>query len=192
MLDEANLKKRLSKLLPDERYKHSINVEKTSRELALHHAVPENKAVIAGLFHDVGRSIEKDGYIKKALEFGLEIDDVERFEPKLLHSKIGAFIAGRDFNISDKDILNAIENHTTGREGMSELEKVVYLADHIEADRIYKGVDEVRSLAYINMDMAIIKSTTLMIQNLMEKGLPVHPKMLKARNFYTVRQNNKS
>jgi len=191
MLDEANLKKRLSEILSDERFKHSLNVEKTAGELALHHAVPENKAMTAGLLHDVGRSLEKDGYIKKALEFGMRIDEVERFEPKLLHSRLGAVMVREVFKITDEEILKSIENHTTGKEGMCALEKVIYLADHIEADRVYSGVEEVRSLAYINMDLAIVKSTTLMIQKLMKKDLPVHERMLKTRNFYLLKQNDK-
>ncbi len=191
MLDEAKIKKHLSQILDEERYKHSLSVEKEARELALHHDVPEDKAMLAGLLHDVGRSLEKFGLLKKAREFGIEPDEVEKFQPKLLHSKLSAIIALKDFNITDKEILAAIENHTTGREGMSKLEQVVYLADHIETDRKYKGVEEVRSLAYINMDLAIAKSTSLMIKLLIEKNLPVHQKTVKTMNFYLINQNKK-
>ena len=192
MLDEETIKKRLSELLDEERFNHSLSVEKTALELALHHCVPEDKARIAGYLHDVGRSVEKAGFLKKAREFGIKPDEVENFQPKLLHSRLGAIIAEKDFNITDKEILGAIENHTSGRPGMSKLEQVVYLADHIEPGRKFKGVEEVRSLAYLNMDLAIAKSTTSMIEMLLAKNLPIHPRTIKTGNFYLIKVKDKN
>jgi len=190
MLNEATIKKRLSEVLDEERFSHSLSVEKTAMDLARHHGVPEDKAKIAGLLHDAGRWMEKEGFLKKAKEFGIEADEVEKFEPKLLHSKLSAAVAKRDFGITNQEILSAIENHTTGRVGMSKLDEIVYLADHIVAGRSYKGVEEVRSLAYINMDLAIVKSTTSMIELLAQKNLPIHPRTVQTRNFYLMKSKN--
>lgn len=181
------MKRRLSELLPKERYEHSLSVEKVALDLARHYGISPEKASIAGLLHDSARGLGSPGLIKKAEEIGLHIDPIQRFEPKLLHAPLSAYIAKTEFGITDPEILLAIERHTVGAEDMSPLEKVIYLADHIEPGRDYEDVEKIRSLAYKNMDKAIAQCASSMIKALIRKGLPVYPLTVTTRNYYILK-----
>ena len=181
------IKKRLSELLPKERYVHSLAVEKVAQELALHYRTHEEKAAVAGLLHDCSRRYDGEELVKKAEEAGLHLDPVQRFEPKLIHAPLSAYIAKEEFGVSDPEILLAIERHTVGAEDMSDLEKIIYLADHIEPGRDYDGVDIIRDLAFKNMDEAIAQCTGSMIKELLERGLPIYPLTVRTRNFYLLK-----
>ena len=83
-----------------------------------------------------------------------------------------------------QEILSAISKHTVGSENMSMLEKIVYIADHIESDRRFKGVEKIRRHAFSNIDRAIAESTSLMINKLLAKGFPISEQTVRTRNYY--------
>lgn len=184
MLDYASLKAGLNKLLPPERYEHSLRVAAQAEDLARKFKVSVEQARIAALLHDCSRYLDREGLLRQARELGFKIDPVEELEPKLLHARLAAEIARLKFGITDPEILLAIESHTVGRPKMSELEKVVYLADHIETDRDYPGVDRVRKLALTDMDQAILASTGNMIKHLLDLNLPIFEGTIETRNWF--------
>ncbi|MFA4904956.1 MAG: bis(5'-nucleosyl)-tetraphosphatase (symmetrical) YqeK [Candidatus Margulisiibacteriota bacterium] len=186
MPDQNSLKAGLKKLLPKDRFEHSLRVMEQAEELARRFKVSAEQAGIAALLHDCSRYLDRQGMLKRARELGFKIDPIEELEPKLLHARLSAAIARDQFGIDDPDVLKAIESHTVGRPNMSTLEKVVYLADHIESDRAYSGVEKVRELAEKDLDRAILASIGKMIAHLVEQDLPIFEGTILTRNWLLI------
>ena len=104
--------------------------------------------------------------------------------PNLAHGKIAAIIMERDYGISDSDILNAVSFHTTGRPAMSLLEKIIYIADAIEPNRSYPGVEEVREAAFKDLDEACLLSLNRTIEYVREQGNFLDEDTLDARDYF--------
>ncbi|MDD2495423.1 MAG: bis(5'-nucleosyl)-tetraphosphatase (symmetrical) YqeK, partial [Tissierellia bacterium] len=138
-LNIEEIKLKLKNSVSSKIYEHCLRTMDESIKLAIKYDEDINKAKIAGLLHDCGKLINKN------------VGNLE-------HSILGAELAKNNYLIEDVDILNAIRYHTTGREAMTMLEKIVFIADKIEPNRSYPGVEEMRLLAYDNIDKAIIKS----------------------------------
>lgn len=172
--------------LSEERYIHSIGVMKTSEDLAKHYGVDPYKAKIAGLCHDCAKNFSFGDLINKAKLSGEHIDYVHYKSPQLLHGVVGAYIAKELFRVNDKEILDAIKYHTTGRENMSTLEKIIYISDVIEPSRSFKGVNELRKLAYIDLNKALIKSFDDTISFVVQRGSVLHANTINARNYLLI------
>ncbi|WP_313340708.1 bis(5'-nucleosyl)-tetraphosphatase (symmetrical) YqeK [Sedimentibacter sp.] len=128
------LKDRLSPKI----FNHCVGTMDEAEKLSLRYSIDVNKAKIAGLLHDCGKA--------------------EKGKDNLTHAKAGAILAREVYNVQDEDIINAIKHHTTGKENMTTLEKIIYIADKIEPNRHYEGVEELREIAYKDLDAAIILS----------------------------------
>lgn len=153
--------------LKPSRLEHTMQVSRLSREMAGRFGADENKAEIAALLHDMA---------KYEYRPGVNMD--------LAHGKIGAEMSREIFGIDDEDILNAIAYHTTGRAGMSTLEKIIFLADAIEPGRHYPGVEEIRKAAETDLDGACILSLTRTIEHIRdEKGWYLHPATIEAKEY---------
>ncbi|MDV6378536.1 bis(5'-nucleosyl)-tetraphosphatase (symmetrical) YqeK [Sporosarcina sp. GW1-11] len=133
----------LEQRLPKERYEHVIRMTETAKELAEKVGVSVEKAEIAGLFHDYAKFMDK----KELLELLQRDDEYElysQYHSELWHAPVGALLAKEKYGVEDEDILQAIRYHTTGRAGMSDLEKIIYIADLIEPGRKFPGVADLR------------------------------------------------
>lgn len=178
--------KKCNKLKEDigiNRYKHSIRVRDTAVELAKKYNCDVKKASLAGLLHDCGKYYDKDYLLKLAFEFDIMADESLIGNKHIIHAHLGAVIAEKEYKVDDADILNAIHYHTTGRENMTKLEKIVYLADYIEPRREFRGIDQVRQLAYEDIDMAMLKALEDTIYHLLSTVRPIHIDTIKARNY---------
>ena len=178
-LDE--IKKDLKETLSEKRYNHSIGTMKMAKELALIYGENEKKAEFAGLIHDIAKELDIEE-IQECLEkYKIEPDEIEKKQLGLLHSKIGAAIAKEKYE-ADKEVQNAILYHTTGHKDMSELAKIIYIADKIEENRTYKSVEEIREIAKTNLDKAII----ILINHVLQKSIRldrfIHPNAIDLRN----------
>jgi predicted HD superfamily hydrolase involved in NAD metabolism len=180
----ARIIEQLEQELDRPRFKHTLGVEKTALALAKKFKVSQKKASLAALLHDCARKYDRPGLLKQARKFKIKIDAVSRQEPKLLHAELSARMARRDFGIKDPEVLSAIRNHTLGQPGMSRLDQVIFLADHIEEGRDFAGVRRLRRLAAKDLDQAMVASTAHTIKYLLERKLPIHPASLKTRNYY--------
>jgi len=178
---------KLKAVLGTKRFKHSLRVEKIAVLLARKYRVSTKKASLAALLHDYARQFDRQELLRQATKFKLGIDPVSRFEPKLLHAELSALLAKKDFGISQKDILEAIRKHTIGAPRMTSLEKIIYLADHIEEGRNFTGVSKVRRLAQRDLDKAVVEATANMLKFLLEEGLPIHPGTIETRNYYLMK-----
>lgn len=177
------LSRKLHTALTPKRFKHTQGVAEEAVKMAKKYGADTDKAYIAGLLHDCAKCIPTAKKLDYCKKYGIKTDDILKNQPDLTHSFLGAKIAERDYGISDKDILNAIAYHTTGRADMSLLEKIVYIADFIEPNRKYfKGLDEIRKLAYEDIDKAMIEILKQTI--LYNKGKAIHPLSYDALYYY--------
>lgn len=79
---------------------------------------------------------------------------------------------------------SAVRWHTTGRPAMSQLEKIIYLADYIEPTRDFEGIDELRRLCDENLDAAMELGLRMSIEDVRANGREVHPDSIRAWNYY--------
>ena len=171
-LDELSGKLAL-KLKPT-RLQHSQAVAYTAASIAMNYGVQDLKPFLyAGLLHDCAKYMYGTEFVDYCNENGLETDDDESLLVEVLHGIVGADIAEKEFGISDPDILNAIKHHTDGRPGMSFLEKVIHISDHIEPSRSFDmepPLSEIRRMAFDDLDMAIYKMDKAIIDYLENAG----------------------
>ena len=113
------------------------------------------------------------------------MSELEKENPFLLHAKVGAYLAKEKYGVEDQDILNAICNHTTGRPNMSLLEKIVFVADYIEPGRKHaSNLDEVRRLAFEDLEQALIKILSDILEYLNSGNGDVDPMTRKTLDHY--------
>lgn len=183
------IKVELEAVVSNSRYIHTMGVVQTSRELAIRYDEDVESATIAALLHDYAKDFEREAVFKHIEDAKIEIDEILLNTYELLHGKIASLIARDKFNIYNENILNAIEFHTTGRENMTTLEKIIYLADFIEPGRNYKGVEGLRVIAMENLDKALLKAFDNTIKYLIDLELPLHPNTVLARNELLIKLN---
>ncbi len=159
--DYRKLKKKMKKTLPELRYRHSVNVANTSVALAMCYGKNLDRAYIAGILHDCAKAIPDEERVQICEKEGIEVTEVERRNPALLHAKMGALMAQRDYGIKDTGILNAIRYHTTGRPNMTMLEKIIFVSDYIEPlrDRAPR-LRLLRMLAFQDIDRCVYEITS--------------------------------
>ena len=166
----------------DFRYTHSVNVAKEAVTLAKLYGCDEEKAYIAGILHDVTKEIPKDEQLQIIRDGGIILDSVQKNAPKLWHSISGSVYIQTHFGIKDADIIIAIRYHTTGRAGMSLLEKIIYTADYTSEERSYPGADIMREKSRKSLEEAMIFSCQFTLQNLSSKEAAIHPDQLFCYN----------
>lgn len=164
MKDIEYIKEDLKKSVGEKLYIHCTNVMNTAIDLASYYNVSTEKAMIAGLLHDCGKLLNQ------------KIGNLE-------HAVLGSEIAAAKYEVTDTEVINAILFHTTGRENMTMLEKIIYIADKIEPNRKYNGVDSIRELAYENIDKAIIKSLENTFEYLKSKNIEIDSKSFTTYEF---------
>ncbi|MDR3112458.1 MAG: bis(5'-nucleosyl)-tetraphosphatase (symmetrical) YqeK [Elusimicrobiota bacterium] len=185
----------LSANLSDKRFDHSLNVANLAVELAKKNNVDIAKAQIAGLLHDCAKctpSLDWIKFFKDKKKPSKYFKEISLFCPPLLHSFAGEIIAKENFKIKDKDILNAIKNHTLARENMSKLEKLVFVADATSIDRKFKNVSFFRKLAKKDIENAFLKLLTIKIKHNLERDTWICPQSITSWNWYISKLSNKS
>lgn len=177
---KAQIKPYIEKHLTAHRLRHTYSVAEEAKKLAGRYNGDAEKAELAALFHDMFRSAPVAVLNRYVKQFGLSKELMDR--PNLSHGKIAAVAMENDYHIDDMDLINAVSFHTTGRAGMSKLEKIIFLADAIEPLRQYPAAAEIRKLAYIDLDRACISSLSGTIGYLKERGEYLDPDTQNALN----------
>jgi predicted HD superfamily hydrolase involved in NAD metabolism len=165
--------------LTDHRYQHTLGVMETAIALAKQYGGDEQKAELAAIFHDYAKFRPKDEMKEIIIEQGFPQNLLE-YNSELWHAPAGAYLAEKEAGIIDPEVLEAIRFHTSGRPGMTLLDKIIYLADYIEPGRHFPGVEEVRNVAKENLDKALIMAVKNTIIFLLKKNQTVYPE-----TFYT-------
>lgn len=176
------MKELLEASIPGKRFRHSVAVYETAMKMAEVFACDKEKVAIAALLHDCGREVPTKESVAWAKAHDFPVDEIEANQPILLHSKIGTYFAKEKYGISDVEILDAIRYHTTGINNMTDLAKIVFLADIIEPNRDYPGVEELRKVSFKNLNKAMLMAYSNTTIYLFEQGLLVHPNCIKGYN----------
>ena len=169
--------------LSEKRLRHIEGVKKTAGYLAEKYGENPEKAEIAALFHDMYRKLsdsEIDFYIKK---IGLE-EYRYKSNPNLIHSKVAAFNMKEIYGIEDEDLINAVSFHTTGRAGMSKLEKIIFISDAVEPSRSYPSVGVLRNLAEHDLNRACLVSLESTVKFLEKEGIEIDRDTIEAREYF--------
>jgi len=178
----TEMKNRLKGVLNPKRFKHSIGVMEEAKRLAEHYQIDVKKAVIAGLLHDCAKYVEADEAISMLLRYGEQPDEIQRISFQLHHGLLGYYIAREQYGVADEEILQAIYWHTTGKAGMTPLEKIIFIADYTEPNRAFNGLDEIRKTAYFDLDLCVQLCADSTIRYELSKGRLLHPLTIETRN----------
>lgn len=181
-IEEMNLY--LKENLLEKRYIHVKGVVEMAKKLAELNNVLEEKAEIAALAHDVAKNLSKEKMKEIIIENNINISLLEESNSNLWHSIIAPIVAKDKLGIEDEEILDSIRWHTTGKENMSVLAKIIYIADMIEPNRNFDGVEEIRKITYDNLDAGVYHGLTHSIQFLLTKNLLIDENTIKARNYF--------
>ncbi|MCQ2406142.1 MAG: nicotinate (nicotinamide) nucleotide adenylyltransferase [Oscillospiraceae bacterium] len=168
-------KKALSYLKP-KRIPHVLGVEGEARRLALKWGEDPDTAAEAGLLHDVTKKLNLEEHLKL-------VEKYEQNFERLLHAPTVQYISREIFGVDD-EVFSAIYKHTCGDENMTLLEKIIYLADYVEPNRDFEGVNELRALCYEDIDKAMLLGLTMTLEEISSKGYEPHRRSLKAAEYY--------
>ena len=186
--DVRKLTKAMEETLSGKRFQHTLGVAYTAAAMAMKYEVDVKKALIAGLLHDCAKCMSDEKLLKLSEKENIEVTDVERRNPYLLHAKVGAMLASKEYGIDDEEILDAITYHTTGRPGMTDLDKIVFVADYIEPGRDKApNLAKVRKLAFEDLDGAvrrILKDTLKYLEGEKGSDSEIDPMTAKTYEYY--------
>lgn len=167
--------------MTEKRYVHTLGVAETAMELAKIYGEDVQKAEIAGLLHDICKYADKAWMADQIKAHHLDATLLD-FHHELWHGPVGSVVARDEFGVEDEDIRNAIHYHTSGRAGMSKLEKIIYVADMIEPNRNYPKVEELRDLAHKDLELAMRYGVRHTLQHLIKQKQTVYPDSLFCYN----------
>lgn len=170
--------------LSEYRWKHTVGVAVMSAENCARYNVSERDAVTAALFHDCAKELPKDSPLISGCEISYDVP------PPVVHQFTGAYIAEQTYGVKDKNILNAIKYHCSGRENMTPLEKLIYLSDMLEAGRDYDGVKKLREVFKNNKDEALFQAFERQLFHINSLGLPVYDLTKKAYDYLKEHKND--
>ena len=183
-LSEEELEQVVVSLLKPNRVAHVLGCRDMAVELAKHWGADETDAARAGLLHDITKAIDGPLQLTLCSEYGTMLSDFSRRYPKTLHALTGSLVADRIFGEKEA-VVNAIRHHTTGKANMSLLEKIIYIADYVEPNRTIAGVDQLRHLAFTDLDAALKMGLQMTVSYLNEQGSEVSPESREALAWLT-------
>ena len=166
----------------EKRYIHSCNVSEEAVRLARLYGADEEKAKLSGLLHDVTKETPHGEQLAFMESMNVPLSELERSCPKLWHAISGSVFVKEVMEIADEDICNAIRYHTSGRAGMSLLEKCIFIADFTSAERNYSGVDEMRALTAKSLEEAMRYGLSFSISDLAQKNAAIDPNAVACYN----------
>ena len=177
------LREKVLEHLDEHRVAHVAGCESEAVRLAMHWGEDPELAAEAGILHDITKSLSYDEQLQLCEKYGIINDNSELEAPKLLHAKTGAAMARELFGVSDT-VYEAIRWHTTGKPDMSLFEKILYLADYIEPTRDFEGIDELRELAFSDLDGAMVLGLGMTIDEIRRSGREPYVDTLDAYAWY--------
>ena len=160
-----------------------MNVAEAAAMLAKKYGADAEKAYTAGILHDITKEEAYDTQRAYLTENGVALTELERLNGKVLHQISGALFCRLELGINDEEILGAVRYHTTGRRNMTLLEKIVYTADFISAERCYPDVAVMREKAQQSLEEAMLYSLRWTIRDLSSKTMHIHPDALECYNW---------
>lgn len=169
-------------LLKPDRVAHVLGCRDTAIELAKHWGADPTDAARAGILHDITKALSGSLQLTLCQQYGTILDKFSTENPKTLHALTGALVARRIFGESEM-VVDAIRYHTTGKPDMTLLQKIIYVADYMEPNRDFSGVEELRRLAYSNISQAVKLGLEMTLSMLRQQGREISPASEKALEF---------
>jgi len=188
--NDEELRTLLRKKLDAARYEHSLGVAYTACNLFLSHGHGSteelSRVYTAGLLHDCDKCLDEDKRDKYIKKYNVELSEMEKQHPYLIHAKLGAVLAKEKYGVTDEEILSSIRWHTTGCRNMSFMEAVIFSADFIEPNRKQLSCyEEIRPLIYKDLDKAVYLILKHTLQHLNDKGQPIEEHTKEAFEYYS-------
>ncbi len=162
------------------RFAHTVRVARLADRLAQRHGTDPGQARVAGILHDVARLYSGDRLLAECEARRMPLDPFERRNPIVLHARLGAELASERFGVNDPPVLTAIAKHTVAAARMSQLDRILYLADALEPGRAYPERAALEALAFENLDAAMLAVVRSGLRYLRERGLEAAPQTLAA------------
>lgn len=184
MLNQEEITTLVKSHLSEYRFQHCLRTAAYAKELAQHWQIEPEKAYLAGLCHDLGKDCSRSEALMLIKDAGIILDADTLANDSLLHPYSGMVLAQKEAGINDTEILAAIRTHTVGEPGMTNLQKVIFLADLLEEGRNFPGIQELRELVWQDLDVAMSKALAINIQFVEKKGLKPHPDAIRALDYY--------
>ncbi len=166
--------------LSPKRFLHTMNVKKLAVRMAQHYGVDTEKAALAAVLHDSAKELPRTELLQIMQDNAIIKKGTQNRPEPVWHGICAAILAKTQWNVQDEEILSAIACHTTGKENMSKLDKILFLADMTSAERDYPGVEELRSLEMRNLDKAMIQALKMTISFVEQKNAIADPESAKA------------
>ena len=173
----------LKEKLNNKRFLHSLRVAETARELAIKNDVDPELAYLSGILHDYGKNISWENLIKIAESNKLITDEIEKKNPFLLHGPVGAHLLEKELGIKNREILEAVRYHTTGKPNLGKLGLIIYIADLIEPERQQADIDSLRQITYKNLWMGVFTGINFTLRYLIAENKPIHSLSIETRNW---------
>ena len=181
------LEQAATSLLKPNRVNHVLGCRQTARELALLYGADPVDAQRAALLHDITKALDGPLQLTLCEEYGINLDDFSTNNPKTLHALTGSLVAERIFG-ENPSVVAAIRSHTTGKANMNTLEKIIYVADYMEPNRDFPGVEQLRQLAYTDLDEALKLGLTMTLTMLREQGREISPESRQALEYLSKKE----
>ncbi len=162
------------RLLNPNRVRHTLGCRDTAAQLARLWGADETDAARAGLLHDITKALGGSLQLTLCSQYGIMLDEFSHNNPKTLHALTGSLVAQRIFG-ENQAVVDAICSHTTGKGNMNTLEKIIYVADYMEPNRDFPGVERLRSLAYTDLDQALKLGLEMTLDMLRTQGREISP-----------------
>lgn len=189
MSDIEKIRNYIEENLSEKRLCHCFGVQKEAEKLAKIYGADLKKVSFAALAHDMAKEISYSDALKYLKKHKKE-EILKNYNSFLIHGPMAAFMLECDFGVSDEEVLNAVFYHTTGRENMSLVEKIIYIADFTEEGRSFPEAEKAREISYKSLEDAIIYESGKVIIKNIEEGRIIHPDTVLTRNFYISAKSN--
>jgi len=169
-------------LLNPNRVRHVLGCRDTAEELARVWGADPVDAARAGMLHDITKALDGQLQLTLCQQYGIILGEFSSKNPKTLHALTGSLVARRIFG-ENQAVVDAIESHTTGKANMNTLEKIIYVADYMEPNRDFPGVEELRSLAYSDISKALKLGLEMTLAVLRSRGSEISPESRDAVRY---------
>lgn len=178
-LSMEDLERNVVSLLKPDRVNHVLGCRDTAVALARHWGADEVAAARAGLLHDITKALDGALQLTLCRQYGIILDNFSGQNPKTLHAITGSKIAEKIFG-EKAEVVSAIRSHTTGKANMNLLEKIIYIADYMEPNRDFPGVEKLRELAFTDIDRALKMGLEMTLATLTQQGREISPESQEA------------
>lgn len=183
-MDIRKIQSYLQKKMDQKRFDHTLGVMYTAAALAMQEGYSVSEAMYAGLLHDCAKTKSTEKQYKLCDKYEIELTSIEKQNPALIHAKLGAYLAKTKYGIESKEIIEAIWYHTTGKPAMNTLEKIIYVADYIEPNRILPDVEMLRNVAFRDLDQALYMILEMSVKHLQDSNKLIDEMTLKTYEYY--------